>query len=121
LVKRPKSRPISHDGAIETREFHLRRLQIAIGFVACATLAPERPIPFALHLELHFREAFERVPRHQLVDPLRDRVHPRRAVIERKTDGIEQRRLASAGRTGDREQAVVTKRRLTEVDLPLAL
>ncbi len=51
------------------RQFHLRGLQRAIGFVPRAPLAPERAVAAATHLELHLREAVRGMPRHEFVAP----------------------------------------------------
>ena len=110
----------AEDGAVAGREFDFRRLQRAVGLVAGAALAPEGAVDGTLDLEFDLGQAVGGVPRHDVVVGRRDRLQARRLVVEGEADGVEQRRLAGAGRPGDREQRVVGERRPGEVDEPFA-
>ena len=107
-------------GAVHTGQFDPWRLQRTVDFVAGAALAPEGAVHSTFHFKRHFGQAVHRVARHDVVRRSRDAFQARCLVIQREADGIEQRGFASAGRASDRKQAVVTKRRLGEVDGPLA-
>ena len=103
------------------RQLHARHLQVSVRLIAGAVLAPESAVRLAFNLELHFSKAFGRIAGHQIVLRLRNGAQARRLVIERKTDGVEQRGFPRAGRPGDGKQPVAGKRFCREIDFPFSL
>ena len=112
---------VGDNRSVHRCQLDLGWLQLAVGLVAGAALAPEGAVSATLDLELNLGQTVGRVPGHQLVAAGGQRTHPRCAVVQRQADGIEQGGLAGTGGPGNGEQAIVLERLGGEVDLPLTL
>jgi hypothetical protein len=99
-------------------DFVLRRLQLAVGPPPGAALAPVAAIAALPGLERHFREAFARLARHDLVAVLCHPFQPGCSAIEPQADGVHDGCFARARGACDGEDAVRRIIRMGEIDLP---
>ena len=111
----------AEDLAVGFRQLHLGRLQRAVRLVARAALTPEGAVTPAFDFELHLRQAVRGVPAHDVVAALGHGVQPRRLVVKRQADGVQQCGFAGAGGAGDGEQPAAGEGFGAEVQLPLSL
>nr|VUD32568.1 Uncharacterised protein [Raoultella sp. NCTC 9187] len=96
------------------------RLQVAVGLVARAVLAPEGAVGGAFDLKLNFSQAFGGIAGHQIVLRLRHAAQARRFVVQREADSVQQRRFPGPRRPDDREQPVAGEGFGGEINFPLA-
>src|SRR3990170_3908892 len=95
-------------------------LQVPIRSFPGAVLAPVATVTALLRLEGNLGKAFTGLARHDFIAAFRNLVQAGSPAVEPKADGVHDRRLACAGRTGNGKYAIRCIVRAGEINLPFA-